>query len=59
MASLQLWGRCKAEVCGKRVLPRTSGARKIKKGGILREVGVAEVRMPKKGINRSLEEGKG
>lgn len=60
VASLQLWARCKAEVCGGSVsCPEHLGPGKSRRGGILREVGAAEVRMPKKGINRSLEEGKG
>lgn len=40
-------------------MPRASGARKIKEGCIMREVGMTEVRIPKKGINRSSEEEKG
>lgn len=46
-------------MCGKGIFPRISGAREIKERCILREMGGAKFRTPKKGLNMSSEKEKG
>lgn len=60
LAWLQLWGAsAKLRFVGEVCLAQNIWGQESQGGCILREVGVAEVRTPKKGIKRSSEEGKG